>query len=207
MIDGFYKYQAKPELVKKINAIRINQSRPDLCGVPILQPGQVSFSPASAAHEEPRSCYNCFMYNYGKSCAILPPRLEIRKFTSPLKREDNAKPIEFWPVCGYWVYGKPNYGPARYSAELSPDDAGLSWINAPEIGQEQGGASCGGKNGGDDCDFWLVEGDGDKREEATGFCRVLQRDTDNLDCCSAWIDDDILDWRMVQERFRQEGTS
>jgi len=40
MIDGFYKYQAKPETVKKINAIRINQSRPDLCGVPILQPGQ-----------------------------------------------------------------------------------------------------------------------------------------------------------------------
>jgi hypothetical protein len=207
MIDGFYKYKAKPELVKKINAIRINQSRPDLCGVPILQPGQVSFSSANASHGEPRSCYNCIMFNYGKSCSILPKHIEVHKFTSPEKREDNAKPIEFWPVCDYWVFGQPNYGPATFKAAIDPGDAGLCWINAPEVGQESGGACCGGRNGGDDCDFWLIDSEsGDKRKEPTGFCRVLQRDTGNLDCCSCWIDDDILEWQMVQERFRQRGS-
>jgi hypothetical protein len=206
VIDGFYRYQAKPEVVKKINAIRINQSRPDLCGVPILQPGQAMFSPAASAHDEPRSCYNCFMFNEtAESCAILPEHIKIRKFTSPLKREDNAKPIEFWPVCGYWIHGTPNMGPAIHHAEISPEDAGLSWINAPEPGQEYGGACCGGRNGGDDCDFWMISSEsGDKRAEDTGFCRVLQTDTANMDCCACWIDDDILDWRMVQERFNEK---
>jgi len=59
---------------------------------------------------------------------ILPKHIEIHKFTSPTKREDNAKPIEFWPVCDYWVRGQPNYGPAKYKAAIDPGDAGLCWI-------------------------------------------------------------------------------
>lgn len=206
-IDGFYKYKAKPELVRKINAIRINQSRPDLCGVPILQPGQVSFSSASSAHNEPRSCYNCIQFNFGKSCMVLPKHIEIHKYTAPTTRQDNAKPIEFWPVCDAWICGQPNYGPAKYSAELDPDAVGLCWINAPEPGLEYSGACCGGRNGGDDCDMWIIDReDGDKRKADTGFCRVLQQDTDNMDCCDAWIDDDLIDWRMAQERFRKENS-
>lgn len=205
MIDGFYKYKAKPEMVKKINTIRIGQSMPDLREPPILSEGAVLFSSAASACDEPRSCYNCPLFNYGKSCRYYGPDVEIHKFTWPKERRDNAKPIEFWPVCGYWVKGEPNYGPEEfYEVKLNPDEGGLGWVNAPEVGQDLAGTSCGGANGGDDCDLWLIEGeDGDKREAKTGFCRVMQKDTGNLDCCAAWEDDDFLTWQAVQQRFRE----
>lgn len=205
MIDGFYKYKPKPEVAKKINAIRIGQSRPDLELPPILDNGSVLFSSAASAENEPRSCYNCPFFNFEKSCKLMRELgMELRKFTWPKERRDNAKPIEFWPVCGYWVKGEPNYGPAQFYADLGPDEAGLGWVNAPEIGQELGGTSCGGRNGGDDCDLWLIDSEsGDKRAEDSGFCRVMQKDTANLDCCSAWEDDDWLTWQMVKERFNE----
>jgi hypothetical protein len=204
VIDGFYKYKPESEMVKKINTIRIGQSRPDLEGPPILTEGDVLFSSAASASDEPRSCYNCQFFNYEKSCRLMGKAVEIHKFTWPKERRDNAKPIEFWPVCGYWIKGEPNYGPEEFIAEISPDDAGLGWVNAPETGQELGGTSCGGRNGGDDCDLWLIDSaSGDKRAEEIGFCRVLQKETGNMDCCSCWQDDDFLTWQMVQERFRE----
>lgn len=205
MIDGFYKYRAKLGLVRKVNAIRIGQSRPDLREPPILDEGAVLFSSAASADNEPRSCYNCQFFNFEKSCKLLGKDVEIHKFTWPEEVRDGAKPIEYWPVCGYWVKGEPNYGVAQYSEnKVSPDDAGLGWVNAPEVGQEQGGSSCGGANGGDDCDLWMIEDpSGDKRAAKTGFCRVLQKETGCMDCCSAWQDDDWLNWNLVQERFRE----
>ena len=204
MIDGFYKYRAKPTLVEKINTIRIGQSRPDLCGTPILDEGSVLFSSAASANDEPRSCYNCPFFNYEKSCKLLDKDLEIHKFTWPKERRDGAKPVEFWPVCGYWIHGQPNYGPEEHYANLDPEEAGLGWVNAPEPGLSLSGTSCGGANGGDDCDLWMIEGEkGDKRAAKSGFCRVMQKSTGNLDCCAAWEDDDWLTWQMVEERFRE----
>ncbi len=205
MIEGFFKYRAKPELVRKINTIRIGQSRPDLKGPPILDEGSVLFSSAASANDEPRSCYNCTFFNYEKSCRLLGKDVEVHKFTWPKERRDNAKPIEFWPVCGYWVKGNPNYGPEEFAGgKLDPDEAGLGWVNAPEVGLERSGTSCSGANGGDDCDLWMIEGeDGDKREQKTGFCRVLQKTTGGMDCCSCWEDDDWLTWAMVKERFNE----
>src|ERR1700757_1990527 len=191
-------------MVQKINSIRIGQSRPDLKEPPILTEGSVLFSSAASASNEPRSCYNCTFFNYDKSCRLIGKGVEIHKFTWPKEKRDAAKPIEYWPVCGYWVKGDPNYGPEEFSARLSPDEAGLGWVNAPKPGLEYSGTSCGGANGGDDCDFWIIDReDGDKRECESGFCRVLQRETGNMDCCSAWQDDDYLTWQMVQERFRE----
>jgi hypothetical protein len=199
--DGFLSYTGKH--VKKANAIRIAQSRPDLAGVPILQEGSVLFSSGDSAHDEPRSCYNCPFFNFESSCKLMDARIKIKKFTTPERMEAGAKPIEYWPVCGYWIYGQPNYGLDEHYATLDPSSAGLGWVNAPKTGQELSGTSCGGACGGDDCDLWITKGD-DKRAEATGFCRVLQKETGNMDCCSAWQDDDWLTWEMVQERFREK---
>jgi hypothetical protein len=200
--DGFLKYDKT--YVRKVNAQRIAQSRPDLCGVPILDGAGVLFSSASEAHDEPRSCYNCPFFNYDRSCKLLPASIVVKKITIPLKAEANSKPIEYWPVCGYWVYGHPNYGPEEFVAKLDPDSAGLGWVNAPEPGLDKSGTSCGGAHGGDDCDLWMTD-EPDKRGVKQGFCRVLQADTGNMDCCSAWQDDDFLTWQMVQERFKERG--
>lgn len=204
MIRGFLKYGPELATARKINSIRIGQSRPDLAGVPILTEGDVLFSSAAEAGEKPRSCYNCPLFNYERSCKLFGKDVEIRKFTWPEKIRDGAKPIEYWPVCGYWVPGEPNYGVAEFIAKLDPGAAGLGWVNAPRVGQELSGTSCGGANGGDDCDFWIIEDeDGDKREAKTGFCRVMQKQTENGACCSCWTDDDLLSYQMVAERFRE----
>lgn len=197
--DGFLVYE--PENLRKINSIRRVISKPDAKLPPILNNGQVLFSAAEDAHGEPRSCYNCPFYNYGKSCRLMGPDVEIRKLLWPPKQTADSKQVEYWPVCGYWIYGEPNYGTEKFTARISPDDAGLGWINAPKPGQKQGGSCCGGRNGGDDCDLWMTA-DEDKREADTGFCRVLQRDTNNLDCCSCWEDDDLVSWQTAQERFK-----
>lgn len=204
MIEGFYRYKPRVGMVKKINTIRIGQSRPDLKSPPILTEGDVLFSSAASASDEPRSCYNCPFFNYGKSCKLMGKSVEIHKFTWPKEKRDGAKPIEFWPVCGMWIKGEPNFGPEDFYAKLDPDEAGLGWVNAPEPGQELSGTSCGGANGGDDCDLWLIEGtSGDKRAAKSGFCRVMQKSTGNMDCCTCWQDDDFLTWQMVKERFSE----
>jgi hypothetical protein len=199
--DGFLVYEPKQSVLRKINSIRRIISAPDAKLPPILNNGQAMFSSAADAHGEPRSCYNCSFYNYGRSCKLMGDEIVIRKVTWPPQAMADSKQVEYWPVCGYWVYGEPTYGTAAFYARLNPDDAGLSWINAPKCGQPHGGTSCGGRNGGDDCDLWMISGD-DKRATDTGFCRVLQRDTNNLDCCSCWVDDDLVSWRTVQERLK-----
>lgn len=198
--EGFIKYTNKN--VPKVNAIRRAQSLPDLRLPPILDNGSVLFSSADSANNEPRSCANCVFYNNGRSCQLIGPHVPIRKFTWPPERTADSKPIEYWPVCGYWIHGKPNTGEPRFIAVLDPEDMGLGWVNAPKAGQSLGGTCCGGRNGGDDCDLWMTEKD-DKRSCDTGFCRVLQKDTANMDCCSAWRDDDWITWQMAQERFNE----
>lgn len=200
--DGFLRYT--PEHLRKVNAIRRVISAPDAKLPPILTNSQVLFSAATDANDEPRSCVNCAFYNYGRSCQLMGQGLEIKKLIWPPKPTADSKQIEYWPICGYWTPGEPNYGPEKTLAKLNPDDAGLGWVNAPEIGLEYSGSCCGGRNGGDDCDLWMTPA-ADKRDEDTGFCRVLQRDTNNMDCCSCWIDDDWVSWRTAQERFKING--
>lgn len=197
--DGFLVYGEKN--LRKINAIRRVISAPDAKLPPILNNGQVSFSGAECAKNKPRSCYNCQFFNYDRSCQLMGQGLSVRKLVWPPKPTEDSKQIEYWPVCSYWIPGEPNYGPSKNLASLNPDDAGLCWINAPSVGLEYSGACCGGANGGDDCDFFMTPMP-DKREAKSGFCRVLQRNTNNMDCCSAWLDDDLVDWRTAQERFK-----
>jgi hypothetical protein len=182
--DGFLVYEDKN--LSKINSIRRVISAPDAKLPPILNNGQVSFSAASEAHNEPRSCYNCRFYNFGKSCKLMSPELKIKKLVWPPEATEDSKQIEYWPVCSYWIYGEPKYGAEERYASINPEDAGLCWINAPEMGLERSGSCCSGANGGDDCDFFMTPVE-DKRKVKFGFCRVLQRETAGLDCCSAWL--------------------
>lgn len=201
-LDGFLKYE--PRNLRKINSIRRVISAPDAKLPPILNNGQVTFSSAESAGCEPRSCYNCTFYNYGKSCRLMGPEISIRKFIFPKEATPDSKQIEYWPVCSYWIKGEPNYGSQSFiENKLNPDDAGLSWINAPSPGLKYSGSCCGGQRGGDDCDLWMVSGP-DKRAFDVGFCRVLQRDTQNMDCCSCWTDDDLVSWRTAQERLKHD---
>lgn len=199
IMDGFLEYRAKNLL--KINSIRRVISAPDAKLPPILNNGQTLFSSARDAEDEPRSCYNCPFFNYERSCKLMGPNTEIHKLIWPPEPTADSKQIEYWPVCGYWVHGDPNYGPEERIACLNPEDAGLGWVNAASVSQEYGGTCCGGRKGGDDCDFWMSDKD-DKREADTAFCRVLHRDTNNMDCCSAWLDDDLVHWQTAQERFK-----
>lgn len=192
---GFPIYNEKT--LSKINALRSTISEAGKTGVPILSKASVVFSTAESAHDEPRSCYNCPLFNEKLSrCQIHSPSIVIRKFT----QGKYGKDIEFWPVCGYWVYGEPSKADAQqHLVSLNPDDTGLSWVNAPEVGLKYSGSCCGGANGGDDCDYWYTEGSEPKWEAHSGFCRVLQADTGAMDACSAWTDDDLVDWRVAQD--------
>jgi hypothetical protein len=180
--DGFLTY--KPKNLEKINSIRRVISAPDAKLPPILNNGQVAFSSAASADNEPRSCYNCVFYNYGRSCQLMAPSIEVHRLVWP--KTADSKQVEYWPVCSYWAKGDPHTGAEKTLARLNPEDAGLGWINAPEIGLDYSGACCSGANGGDDCDLWMVSGP-DKRSFKQGFCRVLGRDTQGMDCCSAWL--------------------
>ena len=198
-MPGFFQYKAKH--LPKVNALREANSLVQITSVPVLNKGQVAFSPADEAGGAPRSCYNCDHYNgTAETCKMLGPGIDILKFTYPASGE---KRIEYWPVCSYWYPGEPTIGIAKYEDCLvDPDNAGLIWINAPEVGAKDGGACCGGQGNGDDCDNWLVEGDLNKREYTTGFCRVLQSNTNTNDCCTAWEDDDQVSWQKAQDLLR-----
>lgn len=191
MFDGFLKY--KPKHLPKINSIRRAVSQPDITSLPILTKEQVLFVSAAEMANEPASCYNCRFYNHGKSCGIIGPLTIVKKFVYG----EPDKPIEYWPCCGMHEHGEPNYGVEAFRAANSPSTLGLVWINAPRIGLDYGGANCGGCNGGDDCDLYMVNID-NKREAPTGFCRVLQSEVANGDVCAAWTDDDRVDWQQAQ---------
>lgn len=196
MAKNFMVY--KIEQLRKVNSQRRALSQPTITDPPILTKGQVLYTPASEMHDEPASCANCRYYNSGRSCQYIGTSIVIKKFIYPKEPTSDAKQIEYWPCCSAHVYGDPNEGPERFIGEPSdPDNLGLGWINAPSLHQEHGGANCGGCNGGDDCDNYITRGS-DKRAEPEAFCRVLQQPVENGAVCTAWQDDDWVDWKRAQ---------
>ena len=205
MPHNFLVYKLKH--LRKVNAQRRALSQPSVDFVPVLTKGQVLYVPAgkmTAAGGDcaPASCYNCASYNYGKSCMRIGQEIEVRKFTYPTRVTRDAEPIEYWPCCGMWDKGEPNREEETFVSANDPSDLGLIWINAPEVGQEYGGANCGGQNGGDDCDNYITEGS-DKRKEPTAFCRVLQAEVENGAVCAAWADDDQMTWQQAQNILKE----
>jgi hypothetical protein len=199
-MDGFVIFKGKH--LSKVNALRMAKSQPESYELPILNKSQVLFVTAESREGQPNSCYNCHLYNKAaKTCMVLPEQIRIEKFT----HGEPFKQIEYWPVCGMHDFGKPNEGAASYVSENDPDYVGLVWVNAPKVGQEYGGTSCGGLNGGDDCDYYMVEGTDDKRAVPGGFCKVLQTPVAGGDCCAAWNDDDIVTWREAQQILKGES--
>lgn len=190
--------------LRKWNSQRRALSQPTSNALPVLTRQQVMYIPAGAMEGEPATCYNCAFYNYGRSCRLLGPGTEVRKFVYPPQPTRDARSIEYWPCCGAWQKGTPNYGEAIFLDQLtSPDQLGLVWINAPEVGQEIGGANCGGRDGGDDCDHYCTDGPGDKREYPTARCRVLQASVENGGVCVAWQDDDQVEWQKAAGLLRE----
>lgn len=191
------------EQLRKINSQRRALSQPTILDPPTLTKGQVMYVPEAQMEGEPSTCYNCHFYNYGRSCQLMGPGVKIKKFVYPQEATSDAKRIEYWPCCSAWFRGDPNYGPETFaSVTTGPDTLGLGWINAPTVGQDCGGANCGGKDGGDDCDHYITKGD-DKRVEPTAFCRVLQQQVECGGVCSAWMDDDWLSYDRAQNILRE----
>jgi len=189
--------------LRKVNSQRRALSQPTIVDVPVLTKGQVQYIPEGQMDGKPATCYRCPFYNFGRSCKYMGEYIRIKKFTYPPEATADAKQIEYWPCCSAWTPGEPNYGPEQFFDYLSsPDTLGLGWINAPKPGQSCGGANCGGKNGADDCDHFITEGD-DKRKEQTAFCRVLQSEVENGAVCSAWMDDDWVGWQRAQGILRE----
>lgn len=202
MPKNFLEYTAKH--LSKVNAQRLANSLVKITTVPVLDEGQVLFSDAAGANNEPRSCANCWMWNeHPGTCYLMGPDIRAEKFIYPPKFEEGAKPIEYWPICGMWDYGKHNEGRPVYkqAAYDDPDSLGFGYVNAPEVGLERSGTNCGGQNGGDDCDNYITKGP-DKRAEDKAFCRVLQKEVGNCDCCAAWTDDDWVDWQKGQDLLK-----
>lgn len=200
--SGFLTY--KLQHLAKINSMRRAASQPSSPSVPVPTKGQVLYIPAGRMQGRPATCYNCPFYNYGRSCKLIGPHTIIRKFVYPPDPVPaDSKPIEYWPCCGMFIPGEPNYGAEEFlDRRSSPEDLGLVWINAPEVGQEYGGATCAGINGGDDCDSYCTKSD-DKRSEPQAFCRVLQGEVEGGAVCASWADDDQLDNAKAQSLLRE----
>jgi hypothetical protein len=189
---GFPIYEDKN--LPKVNAWRRAAS---MVGRKDVLPDRASvlFSTAESAHDEPRSCFNCPFYKeQAGRCVLHASNVKIYKFTVGGK---DGNPIDYWPVCGYWIYGDPG-DVQRHLADLNPEDTGLAWINAPETGLRRSGSCCGGQNGGDDCDYFDTAGGVAKWDATTGMCRVLKQTVTNMDCCNFWTDDDLLPWTTAQ---------
>lgn len=199
---GFPIYTDKQ--TAKVNALRRAISLPAVNTPIIPSKGQALFTTAEEMHDEPASCYNCQFYNQkDETCALIGPRTHIRKILYPKVSTENTKSIEFWPCCSMQLYGKPNHGETVYRASSDPDYLDLVWINASKPGQAQGGANCGGTDGGDDCDHYQTEKREAKWDSATGFCRALQVTVAAGDVCSLWKDDDELGWREAQKLIEE----
>jgi hypothetical protein len=197
---GFVEYGK--EQLPKVDSMRRDKSQPDFYGVPILHDQDVMFTRASELGEKPASCYTCQFQQSNLTCGLLGPEISVRKVVG---HRESGDPIEYWPCCGMHDYGSQAQGQPSYREPLStPDAVGLIWINAPEVGQKFGGANCGGVNGGDDCDHYMVPS-GDKWENPQGVCRVLQHTVDAGDVCTVWRDDDILDWEEAQQLMRGDS--
>lgn len=176
-----------PAQIGKVNAMRRAKSLPEVDTPIIPTKGEALFTTAEEMHNEPASCDNCAFYDHpGRECNLIGPRPKIQKIT-----KDG---IDYWPCCSMHTYSPepldlPTIGPG------DPDYMGLTYINAAKVGQKHGGANCGGCDGGDDCDHYIVEGKMEKWESPTGFCRALQTTVACGDVCSLWRDDDELPWR------------
>lgn len=200
--DGGYVEYGKEQL-PKIESMRRDKSQPDFYGIPILHDQDVMFTTASEMDDKPASCYTCQFQQSDFTCGILGPDIKVSKVTGS---QDSGDPIEYWPCCGEHDYGPTQNGSPSYRPQLStPDQIGLIWINASEVGQAFGGANCGGGNGGDDCDHYLTNGPIEKWNAPQGQCRVLQHTVDNGDVCTAWRDDDILNWQDAQQLMEGES--
>jgi len=199
---GFIEYGE--EQLPKVDSMRRDKTQPDFYGIPILHDSDVMYTRASAIGNRPASCYTCQFQQSGNgdgvpTCGLLGPEVSVSKVVG---HRDSGDPIEYWPCCDMHDYGKPATGTPSYRANLSkPDEIGLIWINAPKVGQRFGGANCGGVDGGDDCDHYIVE-TGDKWENPQGVCRVLQHTVDAGDVCTAWRDDDILEFQEAQNLIK-----
>ena len=95
---GFLSFRA--EHLRKINAQRRALSQPDIYTIPVLTKAQVMFVSAAEMNNEPGSCYNCHFYNFGRSCMLIGPGVQVKKFTYPPEPTSDAKVIEYWPCCG-----------------------------------------------------------------------------------------------------------
>lgn len=194
---GFPVYDEKQ--IRKVNAMRRAFSAPDSMKPVINTKGEALFVTGEEMNNEPASCYNCQFYNEkAETCGLIGKHKAIKKIIWPKEATADSKRIEYWPCCSMQLFGEPNKGEAVYRASSDPDYIGLLWINAPKIGQEYGGANCGGVDGGDDCDHYMSEGDKPKWESPTGFCRALQTTVACNDVCAQWRDDDTLQWQDAQ---------
>jgi|HubBroStandDraft_6_1064221.scaffolds.fasta_scaffold11292_6 hypothetical protein len=190
---GFPVYRAAQ--IPKVNAMRRARSLPDVETPIIPTRGQVLFVTAEELHNEPASCYNCVFMRNDSRCALIGPRIPIKKYT--------MEGIQYWPKCGLHVHGISKN--PDYMASRDPDYIGLTWINAPKVGQELGGGNCGGCDGGDDCDNYIVDGAKEKWDSPTGNCRVLQTTVACGDSCAVWQDDDQLDWRQAIKAIQEQN--
>ena len=197
---GFIEYDEKQ--LPKVDSMRRDKSLPDFFGIPILSDAAVLFTRASDLGNKPASCYTCTKQQADGTCYLLGPAVKVQKVTG---HRESGDPIEYWPCCSSQQYGEPAKGKPEYAEYLSaPRDLGLIWINAPEVGQKYGGANCGGVEGGDDCDHYMVKS-GDKWENPQGYCRVLCHQVDAGDVCTAWHDDDELQWEEAQMLMRGDS--
>lgn len=202
---GFVEYG--PKQLPKVDSMRRDKSQPDFYGVPILSDAQVLFTRADELGNKPASCYTCKEQLPNFTCERFGPEVSVKTVTG---HADSGESIEYWPCCSMQEYTDTprSQGQIKYHDTLdTPDELGLVWINAPKPGQKYGGANCGGIDGGDDCDHYLVKGAVEKWDALQGVCRVLQHSVDGGDVCSAWHDDDELGWREAQQLMKGESLS
>jgi hypothetical protein len=192
--NGFYVAKPREKDILKLNTLRYTKSTVGVTSPPALKPQQVLYTQAEAMNNEPASCYNCIFFKE-PHCQLHDSRIIIRKF---IQAGEGGKDVEYWPCCSYHSWGETG-AVKEHLESWDGDVTGLIWINAPRPGLEYSGASCGGCDTGDDCDFFYPRGSESKREAVSGFCRVLQSDVGAGDVCSAWQDDDQIDFRTAQD--------
>ncbi len=197
---GFVEYGE--DQLPKVDSMRRDKSQPDFHGIPILQDSDVGFVTAAEIGGKPASCYTCSKQNPDETCYLLGPEIKVRTVEG---HQDSGDPIEYWPCCSSHQFGDAGKEVSYADQLATPDALGLIWINAPEVGQEFGGANCGGVEGGDDCDHYLVR-EGEKWSNPQGYCRVLAHTVAAGDVCSAWRDDDELQWDEAQQLMAGDTT-
>lgn len=193
---GFVEYG--PDQLPKVNAMRTGKSQPDFHGIPIIHADNVTYTSESELKGRPASCYVCSLHNTpNNTCMLMGPTIEAAKVTS--------EGIEYWPRCSEFNAGEEHAGTPIYLSERNPEALGLVWVNAPQPGLAFSGSNCGGCNDGDDCDHYIVES-GEKWDNPTGFCRLLQSPVSCGDYCAGWLDDDILEWQEATMLLNHGGS-